>query len=103
MNYRRSYHSCVIHEHKIIALGGMGVGGGIPSVESYCFHSKSWTLINPLSADRWGHCACIFDDKIYVIGGFKSDSVEVYNPYTLQTKIKADLQLPRDCSAVVQI
>jgi N-acetylneuraminic acid mutarotase len=69
-----------------------------------------WTPKAPMPTPRGGSCACVVDNKIYVIGGYNNiinlDVNEVYDPSTDTWQTKSPLPQPRgwpSCSVVNDI
>ena len=57
----------------------------IKSVEKYDPHSNTWVYVNEMNIERYGHSACVMQNKIYVVGGKNSKDefvtqIECYDP-----------------------
>ena len=103
MNVSRSLLAAVILDDCIIAIGGHDGDHVLASVECYSFRSKKWSFLTPMKTARQGHSACVLDGKIYVVGGWGTNSIEMYNPDTSTWALQEKLDIPRVSSAVVQI
>ena len=78
----RSSLAAVLFNNDIIAIGGWGNNSKrhrLASVESYSCVTKTWTSLAPVTTPRAGHCAHLFDGKLFVIGGNFPNSVECYD------------------------
>ena len=77
----------------IYAIGGIGDDRGeinvpLKTVEKYSFARNSqWSLIAPLSAPRAGMAACVWQEKIFTVGGETSDSVNCGTAETFDPNI----------------
>ena len=77
----------------IYAIGGIGDDRGeinvpLKTVEKYSFARNSqWSLIAPLSAPRAGMAACVWQGKIFTVGGEASDSVNCGTAETFDPNI----------------
>ena len=75
--------AAIIFEDKIIASGGWGMPSGgmaLSSVESYSFETNTWSYLPAMTIERYYHCACVFDGRIFVLGGDKTTSIEYFDP-----------------------
>uniref|UniRef100_A0A1A9VGK0 BACK domain-containing protein n=1 Tax=Glossina austeni TaxID=7395 RepID=A0A1A9VGK0_GLOAU len=52
------------------------------SAEYYDPIVNEWNLIAPMRESHHSHGSCVFDNHIYVIGGYMNSTVENYNPKT---------------------
>ncbi|MEN8251850.1 MAG: kelch repeat-containing protein [Bacteroidota bacterium] len=115
MPTRRWGHSSIALDGKIYVLGGAldwPVSKDYSSIEKYDPQSDSWTTIEYNGDNdyvkRWGGATCLFNEKIYIIGGiytpeppdsgqfFNSLSiVEEYDPRMNTWKQKAPMPTPR--------
>jgi len=76
----------------------------LSSVETYSFDTKQWTMMQPLTIPRVGHCAAVCKDQIFVLGGNQDTAgrrVEVYDSETQQWKIQSTLHTARFGSSLV--
>ena len=94
MNEPRAYHSLVLFEGKVCAIGGD------KSKTSECFNSgtNKWTYLPPMLTRRREAAAVELGGELYVIGGEHGNtfeqlrSVEKYNPVTETWSEVADLK-----------
>jgi N-acetylneuraminic acid mutarotase len=115
----RSRTAAVIFQGKLLVIGGLGLTGGSPprqmptsSVECYDFNTKKWSFFPPMTRARDGHCACVYDGKVYVFGGRLQDfndvqanttTIEYYDPADNKWHFKQNLTIARWCSGVIEI
>ena len=83
MKQYRSGLAAVLYNDHIIAIGGHNGWHRLSSVECYSFDSKTWMYYPCMTTPREGHSAVCFDDKIYVIGGYGTNTIEFYHPIML--------------------
>ena len=96
--------AAVILEDHIIALGGQtSFNKGSQSVESFSFVSKQWTFIESMISSRYDHCACVFNNKIFVLGGHGSSTIEVYDPLCKKWKVHEKLSVRRFRCSIVEV
>lgn len=77
----RQHLAAVIFEGEILAIGGKGgVYEKLSSVESYSFATRQWSLLPGMSVARYGHCACVHNGNVFVVGGNRTKSIESYDP-----------------------
>lgn len=90
----------------IYVIGGIGDGQGevntlLNTVEVFSFARGSrWSLVAPLSGPRAGITSCVWNGKIFAIGGETSDrvncgTVEEFDPSTEKWRTIASLKHPR--------
>ena len=100
----RSFLSGVLYEDSIIVTGGHGSQGKLSSVETYSFKAKSWTYLPSMKVAREGHCSCVFDGCIYVVGGRNTNSIEIYNGVTKSwLLLETTWKIERCWSTLVQV
>ena len=115
----RSRFAAVMYKDKLIAIGGLGHVSGKPprptplkTVESYDFKTGKWSSFAPLTRARDGHCACVYEGKIWVFGGRLTDfwhadanttTLEYYDPEDDKWHFKQDLPVARWCTGAVNI
>lgn len=106
LNVSRNDVTAVMYQDSIIVLGGYhnennGEIDVLDSIEQYCFDADQWSVLPPMAEPRFRHCACVFEDRIFVIGGKDSDTVDVYDPdsskWELYDTLKEPLVWPRSC------
>jgi len=83
MNQRRSNTAIVSYQGTVWVIGGNDLLTIFDTVERYCDSSKVWMKMRKgLMGKRCRHGAVVFDNKIYVIGGYDGDrflqTVECY-------------------------
>uniref|UniRef100_A0A1A9WRP9 BACK domain-containing protein n=1 Tax=Glossina brevipalpis TaxID=37001 RepID=A0A1A9WRP9_9MUSC len=66
----------------IYSTGGYRNGQDLKTVECYDPIISQWTEIASMANSRRDHGACVYNDSIYVVGGFVNSTVENYNPTT---------------------
>lgn len=77
---RRSSHAGVHYNGKIVVIGGEVAGkAGGTLCEEFDPSYDVWGGFASLNEGRWGAGAAVVGGKIYVAGGFKVQSVEVYD------------------------
>lgn len=105
IDQRTSFAAVLLEDH-IIAIGGYGTEDKLCSVESFCisgdFENQKWKALPPMNTKRYGHCACVFDGKIFVIGG-NVDSVEIYDPISCSWSMHESPDIGRKYSAVIVV
>jgi len=82
MNKGRAALSAVAFRGAIYAISGLDSKTVHKTVEMYTPQTdSSWTILpSELNIGRMGHCACVTASYIYVVGGYQTDSVEIYDP-----------------------
>ncbi len=106
-----AFLSCAVVNDKIYVFEGTTnwSRGGLRTWEYDPFQGQNgWTEKAPIPTERVGACACVVENKIYVIGGYSTASGdfavnEVYDPSTDTWQIKSPLPQPRgwpSCSVV---
>jgi N-acetylneuraminic acid mutarotase len=65
----RSNAAVVRHGEAIYIIGGHGSAGASNLAWEFHPKDKSWKALPNMAFKRFGHCAVVFDDKIYVFGG----------------------------------
>ena len=104
MNETRSGLSAVLFNDSIIVVGGVDINGrSMSSVECYSFSSKKWSRMPPMLKERYVHCACVFDGKVFVVGGESTNSIEFYDPSVSSWTLHKNLDIPRKWSSVFHI
>ena len=74
-NFYRKAASCAIFEGKIVVSGG--VNSRI--VEEYDYYEDCWTLLPRMNEKRENHGAVSMGNKMFVIGGWKNLTCEVFD------------------------
>ncbi|CAI4223207.1 unnamed protein product [Auanema sp. JU1783] len=111
MNQKRTYitQACCVLDGEIYVIGGHdgrrrestevfpAVNTRLKSVEKYDVHADEWTTVSELNYGRSDAACTVFNDRIYVFGGFDGnrilDSIEMYVP-SLDSWIVIDTKLP---------
>lgn len=79
----RAALSAVAFRGAIYAISGLDAKSVHKTIETYtpAVDSGAWTVLpSELNIGRMGHCACATASFIYVVGGYQTDSVEMYDP-----------------------
>ena len=98
----------------IYAIGGIGDDRGeinvlLKTVEQYSFNRNSqWSSIAPLTSPRAGMAACVWNGKIFTVGGETSDGVncdttEQFDPNVGKWTTVAPLKHPRIYSNAIVV
>ena len=95
LHEKRNALSAVLFQNTIVAIGGHDGQEKLSSVEQYSFKTKKWSFFPPMTTARVLHCSCVFDEKIYVVGGTIRNTMEFYNPDTLQWTFHTYLPVER--------
>ena len=97
MKIRRYSHSCIYLSNYIYCIGGYGYNEdrsgssssliiSLKSCEKYDIKRKEWKLIKELNSARACFGRCIYNDNIFVFGGYDNknilSSIEKYEPIT---------------------
>ena len=69
MNKARYRFAAVCLRGEIYAIGGHSEEGIEKSVEKFVPGDNRWCYVSDMNSPRWGHAACIFGEKIFVVGG----------------------------------
>ncbi|XP_076799689.1 kelch-like protein 23 [Clavelina lepadiformis] len=102
MSTYRSGLAAVIFNNDIYAIGGANANGDIQSsVIRLDTRSKAWCPVGFMTEPRQGHCACVVGQKIFVVGGNKSKTVEAYDPATNMWTVVAPLNSMRNFACAV--
>ncbi len=108
MPTKRSFLCTCAVDGKIYVFGGItaGVPGAVPNppaMDVYDPAKDSWTTKADIPTPRVMGSACVFDKRIYFMGGVKGDvhnpplaTMEEYDPATDTWTRKADMPTPRD-------
>jgi len=109
MRNDRAAHAVVSTRTSVYALAGTGTAGR-PVLEVERFDGDKWALESTLPGQGLNApAAVIFEDRIYVIGGFNTSTnipagqVHVYNLKTKQWSAAAPLPRPRGGHAAVML
>nr|CAB3227504.1 calcium/calmodulin-dependent protein kinase II-like [Phallusia mammillata] len=106
LNEPRHSLACVVLDGFIYAIGGCGDNGHLSSVERYCPKANKWETVASLCVARSRPCACVVQDKIFVIGGYNGGmlkSVEVYDQTENHWAVSFETDKPYGGSTVVAV
>ena len=104
LNEGRSHLAAVQFDDRIIAIGGKcGVYDKLQSIECYSFDTNMWSYLSEMRTARWGHCACVHDGKIFVVGGQRTRLIESYDPVNQVWESHQRIDIPRWGSWVAQV
>ena len=67
----RSVENWNVREDIIIA-GGVG----LKSVETFSWPTRQWTLLPPMTSERWSSSSFLHEGQMFVCGGMRSDTIE---------------------------
>ena len=83
MNVQRMSHSAtLLHDGRVLAVGGTGTSGNLDSSEIFDPSTGVWTMAGTLARRRAGHTATLLQDgRVLVVGG-DGVTTEIYNPAT---------------------
>jgi len=109
LHQARCLPSAVIFNNNIVVMGGDDEClRTLVSVENYSFDTKQWTMMEPMTVPRYGHCATVYKGQILVIGGKDENgddvyNIEAYDPTTKQLVVYSRLTTPRHRSSVLKL
>ncbi|KAI3875061.1 hypothetical protein MKW98_019634 [Papaver atlanticum] len=83
MNIRRGFHSLIVMNEKLYAVGGYNGENMVSSVEVFDPRKNSWILSDEMKEARGYATAAVIGESIFVISGLKdgkllTDTVECY-------------------------
>ena len=89
MNTARDRLAAIVCNGQIYAIGGKSPAGIDSSVERFDFSLNTWNYVAKMNYPRWGHSACVYKGRIFVVGGLNEQDqyitqTENYNPETDQ-------------------
>ena len=73
---RAGTSSCTVFEGKIVFTGGLFSSH---SVETYDYHDNKWNYLPSMTDRRYGHSTVSMGNKLFVVGGYKTSSCEVFD------------------------
>lgn len=82
----RLQHTASLIEGKIYIIGGHNGEDDVNSIQVLDVETATWSTIGILDSAIHGHCAIVYDNKIFIIGGRGGDvyyNVSVFDPLTL--------------------
>ncbi|XP_078494073.1 kelch-like protein 15 [Ciona intestinalis] len=80
MQTPRCWFAAVVLNNAIYAIGGFDGKQFLKSVEKYNVDDDTWVYVENMNKEKYGHAACVAQNKIYVVGG--GDSIECYDDQT---------------------
>ena len=82
MSTPRGSVGVAILDRKIYVTGGSprGIGRTISHAECYDPTTDTWSQVANMNIARQGHCLVSLHGRLYAIGGYRTDSLEVYDP-----------------------
>ena len=93
LNEARNRAACTVFEGKIVITGGQDYHR-LKSVESYDHYENKWTFLPDMIETRHSHAAVSMGNKMFVIGGYKTTSCEVFDSFSGNfTEIKSGLKV----------
>ena len=107
MNSYRQLPGCTVYEGKIVVTGGCHNNVGLKLVESYDHHENKWTDLPSMIDGRYKHGAVSLGNKMFVVGGWKTFTCEVFDSssrkFTSITQLLPVNNLIYDYASVVSI
>ena len=79
LNKARSAAACTVFEGRIVVSGGHHNDDENNSVEAYDYYGNKWNFLPNMIRERSEHSAVSMGNKMFVIGGYKTDTCEVFN------------------------
>lgn len=77
---QRAKFTLNILKNRLIAIGGWNSTGTLRSVEAYDSFTNKWAPLASMNLARDSHSVAVYENKIYVVGGNDSGSLEYYDP-----------------------
>ena len=77
--------SCTVFEGKIVVSASKSdnvVYRTLNSVEAYDYYENKWTYLPDMIEERYGHASVSMGNKLFVIGGYKNTSCEVFDSFS---------------------
>ena len=88
--------ACTVFESKIVVTGGSSrsESSRLKSVEPYDYHDNKWTYLPDMKDKRSSHVAVSMGNKLFVIGGYRISSCEVFDTCSRKfTIIKLEMKV----------
>ena len=82
MNEERTYAACTVIEGKIVVCGGSFNGNVLKSVGVYDYYENKWSYFLDMIERRWNHALVSTGNKMFVVGGFKKFTCEIFDSYS---------------------
>ena len=79
--HRRDFGMTSMNEFLFVAGGKDGSGTKVSSVSSYSLQTNTWMEVKSMNEARHKNELVAVNDSIYAIGGYKTKTVELYNPH----------------------
>ena len=80
MNKSRCNAACSVFQGKIAVTGGWYCGGEtLDSAEAFDHVAEEWTFMPKMVCKRRGHGSVAIRNRLYLVGGWKQQSVEFYD------------------------
>jgi N-acetylneuraminic acid mutarotase len=81
---RYSHTATLLHEGKVLVVGGYGEKGGLDTAELYDPTTETWSATGRMSVAKSGHSATLLQDGRVLVVGWANDanSAEIYDPST---------------------
>lgn len=83
----RLEHTASLIDRKIYIIGGHDGVDDVNSIQVLDIETATWSTIATTDGAIIGHCAIVYDNKIFIFGGYKRGTdidVLVFDPQTLQ-------------------
>ena len=74
--FRCDFSACTVFEGKIVVTVGYDSGS---SVEAFDHHENKWSYLPPMVGKRYGHDSVSMGNKMFVIGGKKTSTCELFD------------------------
>ena len=98
MPRKRFKHAQVPLGSYVYVIGGIGKKAPMKSVYRYNLYSKRWKKVGNMSCAREYPGACSHEGKIYIVGGVRSQSIEVFSPLAQRfTLLNIKISSPGRC------
>ena len=81
LNVVRDCAICTVFEGRIVVTGGVNNLLQLKSVEAYDYYENKWTYLPDMIERRRFHASVSMDNKLFVIGGYYTESSEVFNSF----------------------
>ena len=101
MHDRRSFPSALVVDDEMYVLGGYDGNDTLRSVECYSFTTLEWTQVTPMCTPRSNAGACVFNNKIYLVGGWDGISLNSVECFDMASQLWQRMpSLPRPTTGV---
>ena len=83
----------------ILVAGGYYIKNAAKSTEIYSWEKNGWFKVSEMNEDHWGASSFIYNNQLFVVGGFYRKTIETLDLNELPLKwMKYDGELPQCCS-----